>query len=114
MNATLTKDQLIEKREEHRISMNKINDEIRRLECLDKPFVAAISAECGGGETRCETEEQARKKFEEYCGKTHYRRGVIHGAFLYKYNEDETKTLLDVHPINKEDFFPYQFNKDAE
>jgi hypothetical protein len=112
MTATLTKEQLIEKREGHRVSMNKIDDEIRRMECLEKPFVAAISSYSGGGETRCETEELARKKFNEYCRKTYYRSGISHGAFLYKYNEDGTKTLLEVHPMNQKDFFPYQFDQD--
>jgi hypothetical protein len=113
MTATLTKEQLIEKREELRERMNGVDEEIRRMECLEKPFVAAISAYSGGGETRYETEEQARKKFKEYCGKTYYRNGVSHGAFLYKYNEDGTKTLLDVHAMNQKDFFPYQFDQDA-
>lgn len=112
MTTTMTKEQLIQKREQLRGNINSINQEIRRIEDLEKPFVAAISASNGGGETRCETEELARKKFNEYAKKAVYRKGVSYGAFLYKYNDDGSKTLIDVQPINQDDFYPYQFDQE--
>lgn len=110
MTTTMTKDQLIVKREQLRENINGINREIRRIKELEKPYVAAISATNGGGETRFKTEKLARKKFEEYAKKDIYRGGASHGAFLFKYNDDGTKTLLDVQPIGKDDFYPYQFD----
>lgn len=112
MTNTMTKDQLIQQREQLRGKINNINDEIRRIEDLEKPFVAAISATNGGGETRYDSEEMARKKLEAYAKKEVYRGGISHGAFLYKDNEDGSKTLLDVKPIAQEDFYPYQFDQE--
>lgn len=111
MTNTMTKDQLIEQREQLRQNINSINQEIQRMEDLEKPFVAAISAFNGGGETRFETEELARKKFMQYGKMPVYRKGVSHGAFLYKYNDDGSKTLIDVQPIGQDDFYPYQFDQ---
>jgi hypothetical protein len=113
MTTTMAKDQLIEKREQLRRNINNINQEIRGIEDLEKPYVAAISASNGGGETRFETEEQARKKLKEYTNKDIYRGGVSYGAFLYKYNDDGSKSLLDVQPITQDDFYPYQFDQET-
>lgn len=112
--ATKTKNQLIFKRDQLLENINDINQELRRMEDMEKPYVAAISGYSGGGETRFKTEEQAQKKFQEYCKKTYYRNGLAHGAFLYKLNDDGSKFLIDSQPIGQKDFFPYQFDKNQK
>ncbi|MGX1195797.1 hypothetical protein [Metabacillus sp. SLBN-84] len=114
MTMTMTKNQLIDKAERLRQELNKTKEEIRRVEDLERPYVAAISSYSGGGESRFETEELARKKFTDYCMKDYYKNGLTYGVFLYKLNEDGTKTLLENHPMGRKDFFPYQFDQEDE
>lgn len=109
----MTKNQLIVKRERLLEELNDINQELRRMEELEKPYIAAISSYNGSGETKCKTEVQARKKYQEYCGKTYYRNGLTRGAYLYQFNADGTKTLLDYHPMGQKDFYPRLFRKGA-
>lgn len=108
---TMTKNQLIHKRDELLDNVNDINQELRRMEDMEKPYVAAISGINGGGETRFKTEKEAQKKFREYCERSQYRNGVAHGAFIYMLNDDGSKFLIDSQPIGDENFFPYQFDK---
>lgn len=111
---TMTKNQLIFKRDQLLEGINDINQELRRMEDLEKPYVAAISGSNGGGETRFKTQKEAQKKFQEYAGKSQYRNGVAHGAFIYMLNHDGSKFLIDSQPIGDENFFPYQFDKDEK
>lgn len=109
----MNKKELIVKREHLLEELNDINQKLNRIEELEKPYVAAISSYSGGGEMKCMTEAQARRKFEDYCGKTYYRNGLSYGTYLYRLNADGTKTLLDYQPMGRKDFYPPLFEKGA-
>lgn len=73
---------------------------------LEKPYVANVSAYSGHASMQFKTEEKARKKLEEYAGKQYFRNGLNYGVYLYKWNEDGTKTLLESIPVGRKDFKP--------
>lgn len=108
----MNKSQLVVQRNKLRNELNQIEGELSLLESLERPFKAAILSRKGSGKMSFKTEEDARKKYEEYCGKDQFRGGTSHGAYLYKLNKDGSKTLLDHHAINNPDFFPYEFSED--
>lgn len=110
----MNKSQLQMKQAQLRNELTRIEKELSLIESLERPFKAAISSHGGLGNVGFKTEEKARKKYEQYCKKYLYRGGTTHGAYLYKVNEDGSKTLLDYQPINTPDFYPYEFDKVPE
>lgn len=109
----MSKQQLLIQREQLLTKLQNLDQEISHLDNMEKPYVAAISSYSGGGKVSFKTEEQARRKFEEYCGKTYYRNGLTNGAYLYKHNHDGSKTLLEVKEMGRPDFYPYEFDREA-
>lgn len=84
--------------------LETINQQLVLIENLEKPFVANVSAYSGHYSSQFKTEAQARKKLNEYAGKNYFRNGLNYGVYLYKWNEDGTKTLLESIPVGKKDF----------
>jgi phosphoglycerol transferase MdoB-like AlkP superfamily enzyme len=102
----LDKKALLLKKSELEKEMEEINKQLRIIENLEKPFVANVSAYSGHYSSQFKTEQQARKKLKEYASKTYFKNGLNHGVYLYKWNEDGTKELLEVIPLGKKDFTP--------
>lgn len=86
--------------------LKRINQQLVIAENLEKPFVANVSAYSGHYSTQFKTEEQGRKKLKEYAGKTYFKNGLNYGVYLYKWNEDGTKTLLESIPMGHQEFTP--------
>ena len=86
--------------------LENINKQLVIIENLEKPFVANVSAYSGHYSMQFKTETQARKKLQEYAGKRYFRNGLNYGVYLFKWNEDGTKALLDSIPLGRADFKP--------
>lgn len=86
--------------------LKNINKQLIQVENLEKPFVANVSAYSGHYSTQFKTEEQARKKLNEYKSKQYFKNGLNYGVYLYKWNTDQTKELLEVIPLGRKDFKP--------
>ncbi|MCY8958260.1 hypothetical protein [Bacillus atrophaeus] len=104
---------LKEKREElekkKRVLEHKLEDvesEITLINNMQKPYVANVLAYSGHYSMQFEKEEKAKKKLYEYASKRYFKNGLNHGVYLYKWNEDGSKTLLESIPIGRENFKP--------
>jgi hypothetical protein len=97
---------LLEMRDNLRKELNDIEDLIIVMENLQKPYVANVYAYSGHYSMQFETEEKARKKLQEYAGKTRFKNGLNYGVYLYKWEEDGTRTLLEVIPKGQKNFKP--------
>lgn len=73
---------------------------------LEKPFVANVSAYSGHYSMQFNTEQKARKKLNEYASKQYFKNGLNYGVYLYKWNEDGSKTLIESIPLGRKDFTP--------
>lgn len=100
----LKRAELEKQRESLEQQIHEINKEITRLTNLEKPYVANVSAYSGHYSMQFKTEEQARKKLDEYATKIYFKNGLNYGVYLYKWNEDETKTLLETIPMGRKNF----------
>lgn len=83
-----------------------VNRQLTAIESMEKPYVANVSAYSGHYSTKFKTEAQARKKLQEYASKKYFKNGLNYGVYLYKWNEDGTKTLLKSIPLGRENFTP--------
>ncbi|WP_078598630.1 hypothetical protein [Evansella clarkii] len=110
----MTEKQLLEEKEKLLVRIGTIDEKLKRIENMKKPYVACISSYSGGGRSAFATEAQARKKLDEYSGKQYFRNGLSWGTYLFKHNEDGTKTLIEVRPMNRPNFYPSEFKKADE
>ena len=92
----MRRNDLLARKEEIQAELSEINRKLATLDKLDKPFEACVHGYSSPGisSTSWKTEEQARKKYDEYLGKTYFRNGLIYGVILYRNNEDGTRTVL--------------------
>lgn len=96
--------ELLKKRTNLENELKDIERELEIINNMQKPYVANVSAYSGHYDMQFETEEKARKKLEEYAGKLYFRNGLNYGVYLYKWNEDGTKTLIEERPIGRDNF----------
>lgn len=92
--------------------INEVEEELKKLSRLEKPYVASVDAHSGHYESSFNTEEKARKKMEEYSRKQYIKNGLNYGVYLYKWNTDQTKKLIEFHPKGDKDYYPYRFKHD--
>lgn len=88
--------ELLARKVELEKELAEIESQILKVERNLKPYEAIASGYSGRFSTFFKTEAQGRKKFEEYCSKTYFRNGLLHGVILQRHNEDGTKTVLDI------------------
>lgn len=98
--------ELITKRDNLKQELIDVENEITLINNLQKPYVANVSAYSGHYSLQFDTEDKARKKLKEYEGKQYFKNGLNYGVYLYKWNEDGTKTLLESIPMGRKDFKP--------
>ncbi|PLS19476.1 hypothetical protein CVD28_03405 [Bacillus sp. M6-12] len=102
----LDKKTLLLRKAELEKELQEVEHNLWLLNNLEKPFVANVSAYSGHYSSQFKTEQQARKKLKEYASKKYFKNGLNHGVYLYKWNEDGTKELLEVIPLGRKDFTP--------
>lgn len=107
----LEKQMLLSRKEELERELNLVEHQLTNIDRLEKPYVAVISSYSGGSSARFGSEKAARNKMNEYFSKKYFRNGLTYGVYLYKWNEDLTKTLLEVKPKATKDFYPLGFKK---
>lgn len=100
------KEYLLARKEELKQSLADIEILLNLIDNLEKPYVANVSAYSGHYSTQFKTEEQAKKKLEEYASKRYFRNGLNYGVYLYKWNEDGTKTLIESRAVGRKTFQP--------
>lgn len=91
--------------EEQRLSMRKetletelaaINAALAHIERMKKPYEAVVYHWCcNRSSTFWKTEDQARKKMDEYFRKTYYLNGRVDRVQLVKYEEDGSTTVIE-------------------
>lgn len=111
---TIRKRILLSQKEEAEKELNRIDGELLKLDRLEKPYVAVVSAYSGTYSASFSKEEAARKKMNEYFGKRYFKNGLNYGVYMYKWNEDGSQTLLEVKPKATKDFYPAGFKKGEE
>lgn len=94
MMVTESKTDLLRKKAEHEKELEKIEEQLFHINNMEKPFVANVVAYSGHYSMQFKTEDQARKKYQEYKGKKYFKNGLNYGVYLYQYNPDGTKTLM--------------------
>jgi hypothetical protein len=82
----------------------EIDKELEKLTNLEKPYVANISSYSGHFSMQFATEDAARKKYEEYKSKKRFKNGLTYGVYLYKFEVDGTKTLLEETALGNKSF----------
>jgi hypothetical protein len=102
----MSKETLLKRKNELENELQEIERKLTILENLEKPYVANVSAYSGHYSMQYKTEAQARKKFCEYASKEYFKNGLNYGVYLFKWNDDGTKTLLEVIPKGRKDFKP--------
>lgn len=107
---------LLKRREELEEEIVEIDKKLVRINNLEKPFVANVSAYSGNYSRQFKTEEQARNKLKEYAGKKYFKNGLNYGVYLFRWNEDGTRTLLEVisMPTGRKEFHPSGFPKEDD
>jgi hypothetical protein len=89
----------------------ELDKELVKLTNLEKPYVANISSYSGHFSMQFPTEDAARKKYEEYKSKKRFKNGLTYGVYLYKFEVDETKTLLEETALGRKTFTSNIINK---
>lgn len=102
----MNKEELLQKKESLESELVNVERQLVLLERLQKPYVANVSAYSGHYSMQFKKEEQARRKLSEYASKTYFRNGLNYGVYLYKWNEDGSKTLLESIPLGRKNFVP--------
>ena len=105
----MNKESLLKRKSEIEEELRLINTQLTVIGNLEKPYVANVSAYSGNYSMQFKKEEQARKKLNEYASKKYFKNGLNYGVYLYKWNDDGTKTLLEVIPKGRENFEPSRF-----
>lgn len=87
--------ELLARKAELEKELDIVEAQLLQIERNLKPYEAVASGYSGTFSTFFKTEEQARKKFEEYYGKTYFRNGLLYGVTLKRHNEDGTIDIID-------------------
>ena len=98
------KEILLARKSEIENELAEIDRKLTVIANLEKPYVANVSAYSGQYSMQFKTEAQARKKLKEYEGKKYFKNGLNYGVYLYKWNEDGTKDLLESIPVGRQHF----------
>ncbi|WP_099301960.1 hypothetical protein [Bacillus sp. Marseille-P3800] len=86
--------------------LNKNRAKLVLLKNMEKPYVANVSAYSGRYSMQYKTEDMARKKLNEYAKKEYFKNGLNYGVYLFKWNEDGSKELLESIPLGNKNFVP--------
>ncbi|MCY7948034.1 hypothetical protein P8891_06175 [Bacillus atrophaeus] len=105
----MNRDELLEKRKKLLEEVKEIDNQLKVIENMEKPYVANVSAYSGHYSMQFKTEEKARKKLKEYESKSYFKNGLNYGVYLYKWNEDGTRDLLESIPVGHSWFKPHGF-----
>ena len=89
----------------------ELDKELVKLTNLEKPYVANVSAYSGHYSLQFATEEAARKKYVEYKSKKYFKNGLNYGVYLYKWEVDGTKTLIEETALGNKTFSSKIINK---
>jgi hypothetical protein len=103
------KEYLIARKADLQQEIEDINQKLTIIENMEKPYVANVSAYSGHYSVQFKTVEKAIEKLKEYASKQYFRNGLNYGVYLYKWNEDGSKTLIDYTPLGRKDFYPNEF-----
>ncbi|OMC96258.1 hypothetical protein MKX34_24145 [Paenibacillus sp. FSL R5-0636] len=76
--------------------LREVEAALTHIERMKKPFEAVVHHWCcNRSSTFWKTEEQARKKMDEYFRKAYYLNGRVDRVQLVKYEEDGSTTIID-------------------
>lgn len=74
----------------------EVSAALTHIERMKKPYEAAVYHWCcNRSSTFWKTEEQARKKMDEYFRKTYYLNGRVDRVQLVKYEEDGSTAVIE-------------------
>lgn len=100
------KEYLLARKKELLQEINDIDEKLIVIENMEKPYVVNVSAYSGHYSMQFKTLDKAKKKLNEYAAKTYFKNGLNYGVYLYKWNDNGTKTLLESIPLGRKDFTP--------
>lgn len=76
--------------------LREVDEKLAHIQRMKKPFEAAVYHWCcNRSSTFWKTEEQARKKMDEYFRKTYYLNGRVDRVQILKYEEDGSTTVIE-------------------
>lgn len=102
----MTKEELLIRKQNLELELLDIENQLEVIKNFEKPYVANVSAYSGNYSMQYKSEKNARAKLKEYATKTYFKNGLNYGVYLYKWNEDGSKTLLESIPLGRKDFEP--------
>lgn len=91
----MNKTELLAKKAELETALTDVDAKLTHIERMAKPWEAVVVAYSGTFSTFWKTEEQARKKMEEYHGKLYYLSGLVYGVRLVRYDSEGTSAIVD-------------------
>jgi hypothetical protein len=100
---------LIARKAELEKEIEEIEYKLEVMINMEKPYVANVSAYSGHYSMQFKTVEKAIEKLNEYASKQYFKNGLNYGVYLYKWNEDGSKTLIDYKSVGRKDFYPNEF-----
>jgi hypothetical protein len=91
----LKKQELMQRKAELEKELENVTDQLLYMERMEKPFEAVAVGYSGRFSTFFKTEEQARKKTDEYYAKTYFRNGRLYSVSIMEHQEDGTKKEIE-------------------
>ncbi|MEK3988065.1 hypothetical protein MHB77_32575 [Paenibacillus sp. FSL K6-3166] len=87
---------LSDRKETLETELAEISARLAHIERMKKPYEAVVHHWCcNRSSTFWKTEEQARKKMDEYFRKTYYLNGRVDRVQLVKYEENGSTTVIE-------------------
>lgn len=87
---------LVSRKETLEAELGEINSKLAHIQRMKKPYESVVYHYCSNrSSTFWKTEEQARKKMDEYYAKRFYLNGRVDRVQLIKYEEDGSTTVIE-------------------
>lgn len=92
----MTEVELKQRKAELEAELSDVHAKLTHIERMLKPYEAVVYHWCANrSSTFWKTEEQARRKMDEYYRKRFYLNGRVDRVQLIRHNEDGTQMVLD-------------------
>lgn len=92
----MTETELLARKSALESELAEVSSILAHIERMRKPYEAVVYHWCANrSSTFWKTEEQARRKMDEYYGKRYYLNGRVDRVQLVRYNEDGSVTIIE-------------------
>lgn len=88
--------ELLARKQTLELELAEVSGKLAFIARMKKPYEAVVYHYCANrSSTFWKTEEQARKKMDEYYNKRYYLNGRVDRVQLIRYDEDGSETIIE-------------------